>query len=142
MLFLIRDILLDLTDIGLTDRECPIAALPMKVAQPWPFFLDAGRRTGLNLLDQLRNRDRTVKVAKNVDVIFHNPDDQRRALDIPKRADEVACHDAAKFRFTQERLPMFRAKDNMQQDVGKRLRHWGSPSSIAYRPVGPFLTRS
>ena len=108
------DVLPHRLDVRLTDGKRAIAGLPIEVFQIWRLRLDPGRRRGLHFFDQLGNRDRARKLTQTMQVIFDTVHDERRAVDVAKRADHVGIHPLAQFFRLEEGDAMFCAEDNMQ----------------------------
>ncbi len=69
MLFLVSDVALHRIDVGLTDREYPIAILPGKLSKSPPLCLDPLGGTLLHLLQEPGNSLYSGKQAEDVDMI-------------------------------------------------------------------------
>ena len=102
MFFLVGDVRFHFFDVGLAHRERPVAILPMEISQFRSFLLDSRGGRCLHFFNQLRNRDRPRKIAQDVNVVLDNARLYRRTLQIPKRSDQVACHDVAHRRISEE----------------------------------------
>ena len=88
------------------------------------------RRARLHLLDELRDGDRARERAKDVDVIRLRVRFQRRTPEIHQHADRAGVKAFAVL-IGDPAFPMFCAPDDMEQDVGERLRHGPKVRKIA-----------
>jgi hypothetical protein len=68
-----------------------------------------------------------MQAAQDVSVILDDADLKRGTVDVLQRADQIPRHHVANFLPPEEWLPMLGAEDDVEQDVGKRLGHGGSP---------------
>ena len=105
MFFLILDVGFHRADIGLAHGKRAVTVLPIEVSRGLLF--DANGRTGFEFLHQFGNRDCPAEVAQNVNVVFHNTDNERWTVDVLQGADQVSRHRAFEFGCLQERSPVF-----------------------------------
>jgi hypothetical protein len=102
------------------DGERSVTRLPGKFRQPLSF--QPFRRTRLGLLHRLRHCHRARKPHQQMNVIFGRTNLEKRAPDIAQHTTEVWKQGRSNFA-RQVRTAVPRAVHDMNENIGKRLRH-------------------
>ena len=82
------------------------------------------RRRAFDLLEQVRYRELGRRGNQQMNMFAMPVDDVRRTALCPNNARHIGMDLGRKLR-RQERFVVFRRKDDVQQDVGVRVRHKG-----------------
>ena len=69
-------------------------------------------------------------------MVFHSPDDQRRAFNPLESSDHISIQLFPEGRVLQERRPVLCAENDVQKDIRQALRHGFILPNLEFRPVG------
>ena len=122
MFLLIGDVFFHLSQTGMAHAERTVTDLPCKCFLIWKFFMYPARRIGFQFAHQIRQRVFGRERGENVEVVRRAIDDDRLAVVGADDAAEIGKE--ARFQIRVEHWsPVFRAENNVRQQMGERVRH-------------------
>lgn len=113
MLLLRGDVLLYLFEIGLAYGERRITALPFKVREVAPAFLQPCVRDAFQFFHPFRLRDDATEPRQNMHMIFHATNLDGRAIQLFGNAAEIRMQRVARRFVTQQRPSVFGGENQM-----------------------------
>ena len=122
MFLLVGDVFLDLGQTRMAHAERAITDLPGECFLIWKILVNPPRRIRLQLAHQIGQRMFCCQRRQNVDVIGRAIDDECFAIVCADDAAEVGKE--ARFQIRVEQgPPVFRAENDVRQQMGERVRH-------------------
>jgi hypothetical protein len=123
VLFLVLDVMKQVRPLGLADRERAITSLPMEIGILAPHRLDPFGGTCLEFPNHFLDRVVAGEVAENVHMVFDSIDQNRMAIEVLEDLSLQRVHFFSMPRVLKPNSSIFRAVDEMDQNIGKSLRH-------------------
>src|SRR5262245_2236358 len=133
MLRLTLDVSREGLDVRRTDGKSAVSILPMEIAERWITIVQHARRRFLHIPHQIGDRRLPAETAKDVNMILDAANDEAGAIHVVERGREVSMHILLQFLAFQPREPILGREDDVQIDLGKRLRHWRTSRTIDRR---------
>jgi hypothetical protein len=116
--FLMGDVLLDLSDVRLTNRENPITGLPMEIVTMGNLFLKPFRRFGFRFLDHVLDGELARQPCQDMHMVLDTVNQDRGRIDI---ITENRRHVGKQFRtesnVSQETLAEFGGIHDVYDDI-------------------------
>lgn len=123
MLGLIPHILDHGIRVRLAHRKSAVTRLPMKRGKLRPLLTNPDSAGSFHFLHPIRQRHRAIHSCQDMNVISHTAYGDGRTFQFLRNAAEVAVHSIHLLRIRKPRLAVLGREHEMQDHVGKRLRH-------------------
>lgn len=117
---LIVDVSEQRRDVRRADGKKAIAALPRELRHA--LLLHLGRRTRLDLRDDLRGRPRACQLHRKVNMVGDTANAEAFAIELTRSSRDI-CVQRGPNLVIDQGLSMFRAENDMHQVEAQRLRH-------------------
>jgi hypothetical protein len=122
MLLLTGNVSDDFRHVYRPNTERPVSLLPGEFSSLFPFPMDPASGIGFDNLDQLRNRNRRLRLSQEMSMIRGTINRQRRSSRFTDNPAEVRKQAHLKF-IIHRQTSLFRPEYDMREKLGKAARH-------------------